>query len=180
VGRVRPPPFAEGKTLRSSKKIRVFRVFRCKKKEIMNFKYFNIQEFMCRCGCPMPAEVRTNIESLVINVLDSAREAFGAPVNVSSGHRCEARNKAVGGVARSQHMVGQAADLVTGTSASNLRLAQIIAQQGRFDQLILYTASASTLEPQFIHVSYKRLGDNRHRILRKVLGKEGYTVINNI
>lgn len=139
-------------------------------------KYFNIQEFMCKCGCTMPQSVKVNIEALVDNVLDPAREVFGAPVNVSSGHRCKLRNARVGGVPNSQHMVGQASDLVTGTPAGNLHLAKIIARQGRFDQLILYV-NPGCAEPQFIHVSYKRDGVNRHRILKKVLGRDGYSIV---
>lgn len=143
-------------------------------------KYFKISEFMCRCGCQMPADVRTNIEALTLNVLDPAREVFDNPVGVNSGHRCEAHNRKVGGVLRSQHIVGQAADLHTGTPAGNLRLAKIIAAQGKFDQLILYVGTPSAVEPQFIHVSYKRDGANRHRILRKVVNQGGYVDITNI
>lgn len=41
----------------------------------------------------------------------------------------------------------------------NAKLAKLIVQQGRFDQLIIY--------PTFLHVSYKCTGANRHRVLRK-------------
>lgn len=140
-------------------------------------KYFKISEFLCRCGCEMPADVRTNIEALMEKVLDPAREAFGAPINVTSGHRYLRHNAVVGGVKNSQHVVGQAADLNAGTPYKNLRLARIIIEQGAFDQLILYTDRATSQEPRFIHVSYKAPGQNRHKILRKVIGKPGYTEI---
>lgn len=136
--------------------------------------YFKISEFQCRCGCQMPADVRTNIEALVNNVLDPARVAFGAPINVTSGYRCLRHNTIVGGVRNSQHQVGQASDLNAGTPYKNLRLARIIAEQGVFDQLILYTDNANSLLPRFIHVSYKSSGQNRHKILRKVIGQPGY------
>ena len=129
--------------------------------------YFNINEFQCRCGCAMPAEVRQNIEALVANVLDPLREACGKPIYVNSGHRCEAYNRKVGGVPRSQHIVGEAADI---HCDDNAKLAKLIVQQGRFDQLIIY--------PTFLHMSYKRSGANRHKVLRKTT--TGYAEIKNI
>ena len=87
--------------------------------------YFNIKEFQCRCGCAMPAEVRQNIEALVANVLDSLREAYGKPIYVNSGYRCEKHNKAVGGVPKSQHMRGEAADI---HCDDNAKLAKLIVQ----------------------------------------------------
>lgn len=127
-------------------------------------KNFRIQEFVCRYGCEMPPEARQNIEALVANVLDPLRDEYGKPIYVNSGYRCEKHNKAVGGVPRSQHKVGEAADISLRLTAYGLqdelmKLARIIVSQGKFDQLILY--------PTFLHVSYKRNGNNRHRVLKK-------------
>ena len=135
-------------------------------------KNFRINEFVCRCGCEMPAEARQNIEALVAEVLDPLREAYGKPIYVNSGYRCEKHNKAVGGVPRSQHLVGQAADISVKSEKLKVKseletLASIIVSQGRFDQLIIY--------PAFLHVSYKRNGMNRHKVLRKTA--TGYAVV---
>ena len=135
-------------------------------------KNFRINEFVCRCGCEMPPEARQNIEALVANVLDPVRESYGKPIYVNSGYRCEAHNRKVGGVIRSQHLVGEAADISLRLTAYSLqdelmKLARIIVTQGRFDQLILY--------PTFLHVSYKRNGNNRHRVLKKT--STGYAEI---
>ena len=135
-------------------------------------KNFKIQEFVCHCGCEMPAEARQNIEALVAEVLDPVREQYGKPIYVNSGYRCEKHNKAVGGVPKSQHMVGQAADISLRLTAYSLqdelmKLARIIVAQGKFDQLIIY--------PTFLHVSYKRNGMNRHRVLKKTA--TGYAVV---
>ena len=120
-------------------------------------KYFRTKEFECKCGqCSMPSEVQANIEALVNNVLDPVREVYGKPIYVNSGFRCEKHNRKVGGVPNSQHMRGEAADI---HCEDNQQLARLIVAQGRFDQLILY--------PTFIHVSWKRNGANRHKILRK-------------
>ena len=135
-------------------------------------KNFRINEFVCRCGCEMPPEARQNIEALVANVFDPLREAYGKPIYVNSGYRCEKHNKAVGGVPKSQHMLGQAADISVKSEKLKVKseletLASIIVQQGRFDQLIIY--------PTFLHVSYRRSGVNRHKVLRKTA--TGYAVV---
>lgn len=72
------------------------------------------------------AAVMEQLAELVENVLDPLREAWGAPVTVTSGYRCQALNKAVGGVKNSQHMLGQAADITTGSPAENKRLMRIM------------------------------------------------------
>ena len=135
-------------------------------------KNFRINEFVCRCGCEMPAEARQNIEALVAEVLDPVRDEYGKPIYVNSGYRCPKHNEAVGGVPKSQHMVGEAADISLRLTAYSLqdelmKLARIIVSQGRFDQLIIY--------PTFLHVSYRRTGANRHRVLRKTA--TGYAVV---
>ena len=120
-------------------------------------KWFKKEEFLCRCGrCEMPAEVEGNLMALVENVLEPAREKLGGPIIVNSGYRCVRYNRDVGGVANSQHLRGEAADI---RCADNNRLAKIIVEAGRFDQLIIY--------PTFIHVSFKRLGANRKQVLYK-------------
>ncbi len=48
------------------------------------------------------------------------------PIRVNSGYRCPRLNKAVGGVARSYHLSGRAADLTTGTIEGNRRLMKIL------------------------------------------------------
>ena len=120
-------------------------------------KWFKKEDFLCRCGrCEMPAEVEGNLMALVENVLEPAREKLGGPIIVNSGYRCVRYNRDVGGVANSQHLRGEAADI---RCADNNRLAKIIVEAGRFDQLIIY--------PTFIHVSFKRLGANRKQVLYK-------------
>lgn len=58
-----------------------------------------------------PAWARQNLILLVGKILDPLREAFGKPVFVTSGYRCHKLNKAVGGVANSNHLKGLAADI---------------------------------------------------------------------
>lgn len=73
-----------------------------------------------------PPELVDNIRRLIDKVLDPARESLGRPVYVNSGYRCEELNRAVGGVAKSYHLQGRAADLDTGSRQENLRLWSIL------------------------------------------------------
>ena len=125
-------------------------------------KWFSMNEFECHCGCRMPDSARANIVALVEQVLDPARERYGKPVCVNSGYRCARHNAAVGGVANSQHTRGEAADICC---SDNERLAKIIEENGRFDQLIRYMGPGGKI--RFIHVSWKRNGVNRKQVLRK-------------
>lgn len=49
---------------------------------------------------------------MFLGKLDQLREAYGKAIHVTSGSRCAAHNRAVGGSAGSQHLLGNAADLV--------------------------------------------------------------------
>ena len=54
-----------------------------------------------------------NLKDLAINVLEPLRIAYNKPIRVSSGYRCAALNKLVGGSKTSQHVLGQAADITS-------------------------------------------------------------------
>lgn len=100
-------------------------------------------------------EVRDNIKALVDNVLQPLRDAWGGPLFINSGFRCKELNELVGGVETSQHQFGMAADVgVTDPYA----LAKLAKRLGLvWDQMILY--------PSFLHISYRRDGENRGQLL---------------
>ena len=103
-------------------------------------------------------------------ILDPLRIFYGFPIHISSGFRCPTLNRAVGGVANSQHLRGEAADIDTGSIAANRKLAKMIVDMNLpFDQLIDESNYA------WVHVSHKKNGGNRGQILRMRGGK--YTVI---
>ena len=56
------------------------------------------------------------LDELVSKILQPLREAWGKPLIISSGYRCEELNKAVGGVANSAHLYGNAADVQVASS----------------------------------------------------------------
>lgn len=106
----------------------------------------------------IPLSIIPNIEILINQVLDPIREYMNEPIYVNSGYRCPLLNKAVGGVAGSQHVLGQAADITTRSRENNLIMERYIEENLTFDQMIVYK--------NFIHVSYRTTG-NRHQIIYK-------------
>ncbi len=103
------------------------------------------------------------LELLVARVLDPLREWWGGQVRVTSGYRSEAVNRLVGGVASSQHRLGEAADITVGTAAGNRRIFDHIRHALPFDQLIWEGGGEEG--PAWVHVSY-RAG----RLRRQVVG----------
>lgn len=119
----------------------------------------------CRLAQPakqLPYGIEENLQALVSNVLEPVRELLGKPIVVNSGFRCPVHNAAVGGVANSQHMKGEAVDI---TCDDNNGLAEIIGQLGKYDQLIRYKRPDGSIK--FIHISWKRNGVNRKMVLNK-------------
>lgn len=56
-------------------------------------------------------EAVMHLDELRRVILDPMREAWGGPLVVTSGFRCPALNRAVGGVTNSAHLSGYAADI---------------------------------------------------------------------
>lgn len=143
-------------------------------------KYFTFQEFersetayRHAIDNSVPEAAKAGIAALVDSVLDPLREAWGRPITVTSGYRCPRLNKAVGGVATSQHTKGEAADISVGNPLDNRRLAQkLLDLKLPFDQII------NEHDWQWVHVSYRADKPNRHEILKTVPG--GYIKINAI
>lgn len=107
------------------------------------------------------SKVKANLTALVANILDPLREAYGKPIVVSSGYRCAKLNRAVGGVARSQHLSGQAADLQSaGKSRSEHKKLFDLARKLNlpYDQLI------DEHDYKWVHISFNPKG-NRRQVL---------------
>lgn len=85
-------------------------------------RHFKREEFRCKCGgryCNgFPAEPKEQL----VELLDAARAHFGRPAHIVSGLRCPTWNSIQGGVANSQHMYGEAADVrIDGVTADELQ-----------------------------------------------------------
>ena len=123
-------------------------------------------------------EYEKNLVALTDNVLDPARREWGSSISVTSGFRSAELNKAVGGAGKSQHLTGEAADIVSGKPKVgrqyNHDIGVIIARQGHFDQLIFEDCGKNDLLPNWIHVSHSRK-ENRGVIMKMCGGK--YTTI---
>ena len=102
-----------------------------------------------------------NLIALVENILDPLREAYGKPIIVTSGYRCEELNRLIGGSKTSQHKSGQAVDIrtITDTPEENKKLYDLIIKLNLpFDQLI------DEYNFDWVHVSYSP--KNRKQILK--------------
>ena len=123
-------------------------------------KYFTMNELTAsatakRLGIPNVPTWREaeNLRLLVENVLDPLREAWGAPIIVTSGFRSKMLNEMVGGAANSQHTIGMAADIRTLSDLpqDNERLFDLARRMDLpFDQLI------DEYRYNWVHISYSR------------------------
>lgn len=126
-------------------------------------KYFTAQELMNsntarRLGINNwtdDPEIWANLNALVDNVLDPAREKLGQPIYVNSGWRSYETNIACGGTKNSQHIKGEASDV---RSRNLIELLNVLKTMD-YDQLIYYPNKG------FCHVSYTRHRKNRHQYI---------------
>ena len=105
-------------------------------------------------------QVIANLKSLCENVLQPLRNALGCPIVITSGFRCAVLNKKAGGQSNSQHLMGQAADLVV--PRKDLKdVFNYIKSHLNYDQL-LYEYSKTD---KWIHVSFRNDGHNRKQAI---------------
>ena len=110
-----------------------------------------------------------NLCGLVHNVLQPLRKWWGKEVKIGSGYRSLALNRAVGGVANSQHMKGEAADLcIDGDLKKGKRWFEWIKTHCKFDQLIWEHNAKGTY---WVHVSFRAYGKNRQQVIDNLLKK---------
>ncbi len=129
--------------------------------------HFSLQE-MTRTDTGLPnvptLEQGICLVRLCDQILEPMRELCGA-LHINSAFRSQAVNIKVGGARTSQHMLGQAADVVP---AMGLQMAFVFVKASTipFDQLIL--------EPSWIHISCAPLGVTpRRQCLRAELTDQG-------
>lgn len=118
------------------------------------------------------AQQMINLVYLCAYILEPLRVAMKEPIKIGSGFRCEALNKAVGGVSNSQHMKGQAVDLcIDGDIKKGKKWFEYIKNHLPFDQLI-WEKNPKT-GSYWVHVSYvyPDFGKNRRQVIENLLKK---------
>lgn len=123
------------------------------------------------CNVITTFAVRDAVKELTVNLLQPLRDAWGSGLTVTSGYRCEALNRAVGGSATSAHVYGWAADIVP----ANGKMQEFyefterwLKERGiAFDQCIRERNAAGT--SRWLHLGWKnRLGQQRRMFLNLV------------
>ena len=123
-------------------------------------KYFSIQELTASATAQREGiDNRPNkcayqlLHVLVEQLLDPIREAWGAPIVVSSGYRCKGLNALVGGAQYSHHILGCAADIIAGSKAEHRKLFKLIQQMQQAGK-IRFTQLIWEGDGRWIHISY--------------------------
>jgi len=104
---------------------------------------------------PSPGDVE-RLTLLCRHVLEPLRRRFGV-LRITSGYRSRELNRLVGGVADSQHCLGEAADVYVGSMEVAEKMYGYAVERLDFDQLILERRGRHTV---WLHVSYR---DGRNR-----------------
>lgn len=122
---------------------------------------------------PNATEIQ-RMEAVAQEVFEPVREALGGkPLRLTSFFRSIALNRALGGSSTSQHCKGEAIDIdADGSHTTNRDVFTYILENLEFDQLIW--EFGDNLNPDWVHVSYKRNGENRCQVL-KAIKQEGKT-----
>ena len=120
----------------------------------------------------------SNMVNIAINLFEPLREFVGGPIKINSFFRCEDLNRAIGGSSRSQHCEGRAIDLDdTFGHKTNAEMFNYIKDNLDFDQLIWEFGNDNN--PDWVHVSFISLDENRGRVMKAVKenGKTSYQLI---
>lgn len=122
---------------------------------------------------PHSDEVVQNLIVLCEQVLQPLRDVYGVGIKVNSGYRSPDVNAAVGGSRTSDHCKGQAADIEI-PGVANADLAQYIADNFNFTQLILEFYTQGVPDSGWVHVSYDV--NNLKRQVMTAVKQNGRTV----
>ena len=114
-------------------------------------KNFQLSEFACNDGTPVPEELQCNTQRLATN-LQVLRDEIGESLTILSGYRTPAWNKKVGGKPASYHLKAMAADLTTKSFTPKQLHAKIekLIAAGKMQQ------GGLGLYPGFVHYDVRR------------------------
>ena len=117
---------------------------------------------------PSP-EILENLKALSL-ALEMIRSVCGKPLKISSGYRCPALNKAVGGSPTSAHTLGYAADFTVDGMTPRQICEKIIAAGLHQDQIILESVSTTNPDGLWVHYGISK-GTMRNQVLTMKAGK---------
>ena len=136
---------------------------------MVDFKYFSLKEL---CASDVATKKRIDnfpsftivehLTELTKTILEPLRIAWGSSIKVTSGYRCDALNKAIGGVATSAHRLGYAVDLQPGNGKieefGKFVRGWLVKNRIKFDQ-VLFETSGKT---KWVHIGlYSSTGSQR-------------------
>lgn len=132
-------------------------------------KYFDLEELLTSSTARQKSienlpswEIIDHLKELA-DFLDQLREDWGSAINVTSGYRNEALNKAVGGVGSSVHMLGYAADIVpaNGKFEEFAKFVEKWVKGRKVDQVIIEKSKKS----RWVHIGlYNNKHQQRHMV----------------
>ena len=106
-----------------------------------------------------------SMTSLCQRILQPIRDAHGA-IFISSGFRSETLAPLVGSTIKSQHCRGEAADFESYNIPNDKMCLWITENLDEWDDLILEHFNEKDPNSGWIHVSYRRAGNNRKQVRR--------------
>lgn len=123
-----------------------------------------------------------NLKALAAHVLEPVRALTRGYVVITSGFRCATLNRLVGGAVTSQHLYGEAADIIVrGMPAFDVAsLIHAAADTIPFDQLIYEARLSGDTWTEWVHISHRRLGSNRRETLSVHRDIEGRRVTSGL
>ena len=120
--------------------------------------YFKLVEFLNVKKFPDNKPTLQDVANMTygcIMLLEPARQVVG-PIIISSGFRNSRVNRQVGGVANSQHLIGQAADIRPQDPAKFQSLVDFLKSSEYTDQLLT--------DSTWLHISWSPFRPPRHQI----------------
>ena len=113
-------------------------------------KNFDITEFSCNDGTPVPSEYLPNVKKLA-EQLQILRDELNEPIHINSAYRHKEYNKKIGGEKNSQHLLAKAAD-ITVKSKTPKQLSELIEKMISDGKLKF---GGMGVYPGFVHVDIR-------------------------
>ncbi|KAF3999229.1 D-Ala-D-Ala carboxypeptidase family metallohydrolase [Glaciimonas immobilis] len=138
-------------------------------------EHFTLEEFVRSNSAHILGINNTPTPAIIVNLRRLARfnemvrlELGGAAITISSGYRCPALNRAVGGASKSAHLDGLANDFIAPAFGTPFAICQKIEKSYlHFDQLIYERAGATV----WVHLGIAAEGKKPRRQVLTVDGK---------